>query len=434
MADLKKYVTDAQALETRLSTLSHKIYFQINGGGPSEEYGEVNDIWYSVKQVAQDLVFVNHAIDTAEKDIEAGDVPESVKELLRGRLETNKEKAKKLISKFLRLETKANAVIEKFKNLKPKEEPKKDPEKPKPQPAKKESRPKPPPKINSIVSQRTELIEKLFGQLENKVIDAQRDLLKTVISDFLDGMEQDEAGNIKNTMANKRRFGMFDQVFNRFAKTKGLEVVQGLAEGVGRIVDFNQKYYSAFSTPAILAPIQDHVKETLGAWLGLTDRGKVEANGYLDTLVKDSTIKNQIKNLSLKSVISQAGYQETKKNLQTFIEGNKEQTGALQRYYRNYAYDLYSVADRTNAQIYADKLKFNYAIYEGGLVEKSRIFCIKRNGKVFSREEIADWMPTEAVPPNYNPFTDLGGYGCRHHLNWVPDVVAFAMRPDLKPK
>jgi hypothetical protein len=143
-------------------------------------------------------------------------------------------------------------------------------------------------------------------------------------------------------------------------------------------------------------------------------------------------VKNQIKNMVMKSVVSQAGYFETKKSLQLHIAGNSKQTGALERYYRNFAYDLYSVADRTASKVTADKLKFNYAIYEGGLIETSREFCEKHNGKVYSRAEIADFDITEARPPGYDPFTDLGGFGCRHHLNWIPDVVAFALRPELR--
>jgi hypothetical protein len=287
-------------------------------------------------------------------------------------------------------------------------------------------------KIKDLSTNRGQLIQTLLDKLESKVQAAQRGLLKLVLEDFLDGMEKDEDGNIKNTLANKRRFSMFDTVFNRYIKDKGLEVVKTIAEGVGRVADFNQQYFSVLDRDAFLAPIHDNVRETLGSWLGLNTRGNVAPNGYLDTLLKDSSVKNTIKNIALKGVISQNGYNDLKKTLALHIEGNQEQTGALQRYYRNFAYDTYSITDRTAAKIYADKLKFNFAIYEGGLIETSREFCEEHNGKVYSREEIGKMQPTKAIPPGYDPFTDMGGYGCRHHWNWVPDAVAFSMRPELK--
>lgn len=286
--------------------------------------------------------------------------------------------------------------------------------------------------VKKQAASRTQLINSLIDKLEAKVQESQRALLKLVVNDFLDGMEKDENGDIKNTLANKRRLAMFDNVYSRFGKDNGLEVAKSIADGVGRIVDFNANYFSAFTTAAELAPINANVKQTLSAWLGVSPRGSVEPNGYLDTLIKDASVKNQIKNLVLKSVVSQAGYFETKKALQDQIEGTPDKLGALQRYYRNFAYDTFSVVDRTNGKIFADKLKFNYAIYEGGLIETSRVFCQEHNGKVYSRAEIADFQPKEAIGPGYDPFTDLGGYGCRHHLNWIPDSVAFALRPDLK--
>ncbi len=286
--------------------------------------------------------------------------------------------------------------------------------------------------IQGWAARRGALVDRLLTQLEGQVQAAQSGLFKTVIEDFVDGLEKDGEGNIKNTLSNKRRLTMFDGIFNKYAKGKGLEPVVAIADGVGKILDFNRNYFGVFEKPATLHPIADNVKQTVSAWLGVTERGGVERNGYLDTLIKDPSVKNGIKNIALRAVVSQGGYNETKKILQTHIMGDPTKTGALQRYYRNFTYDLYSVADRTAGRVYADKLKFNYAIYEGGLVKDSREFCKVHNGKVFSREEIAKFDITEARPPGYDPFTDLGGYGCRHHLNWVPDAVAFAMRPELR--
>jgi len=107
--------------------------------------------------------------------------------------------------------------------------------------------------------------------------------------------------------------------------------------------------------------------------------------------------------------------------------------GRLSKYYRNFTYDLYSQVDRTAGKVIADKIGMNkYAIYEGGLIKTSRKFCRERNGKVFTYDEIADFNPPEAKQPDYNPFVDLGGYGCRHHLNWIPYAIAISLRPDLK--
>lgn len=282
------------------------------------------------------------------------------------------------------------------------------------------------------VERRTKLVDYLLEKLEKEVTAAQRGMAEIIADEFLESLERDEKGNIKNTLSNKRRLALLDKAYNRFVNTKGIEIIKTMAEGTSRVLDFNASYYEGFTTAAALKPIAGNVHETLEAWLGITRRGAITPNGYLDTLLRDSTVKNEVRTMTVKAVVSQAGFFEAKKGLREFIEGNKEKAGALQRYYRNFVYDTYSKVDRTAAGVFADKLKLNYAIYEGGLIKTSREFCIKRNGKVFTREEIAKFNPPEAKPPGYDPFTDLGGYGCRHHLNWVPDALAFALRPELR--
>ena len=132
----------------------------------------------------------------------------------------------------------------------------------------------------------------------------------------------------------------------------------------------------------------------------------------------------------MKMVYGQEGWEATRKSLAKLIEGDQNNLGALQKYHRNFTYDLYSQIDRATAKTYADDLGFEFAIYEGGLIETSREFCKDHNGNVYHKSEIADFDPKVAKQPDYNPFTDLGGYGCRHHLNWIPTALALAMRPD----
>jgi hypothetical protein len=102
-------------------------------------------------------------------------------------------------------------------------------------------------KIKALIADRSTMIGKLVGRLEKQVQASQRDLLETVINDFLDGMEVDDAGNIKNTLGNKRRLAMFDQLFTRFAKNSGLELIKEYLMASG---------WSWISIKSITAPLQ----------------------------------------------------------------------------------------------------------------------------------------------------------------------------------
>ena len=114
------------------------------------------------------------------------------------------------------------------------------------------------------------------------------------------------------------------------------------------------------------------------------------------------------------------------------IEGNAEQLGSLAKYYRNFVYDTISATDRIVGMEYANSKGYEFAIYEGGIIKTSRKFCKDRNGKVFHKTEIEKFDPPTAKQANYNPFIDLSGYGCRHHLNWISTKLALRYRPEAK--
>lgn len=285
--------------------------------------------------------------------------------------------------------------------------------------------------IAQSAGDRTRLIDALWEELESKIAGAQRSLLQTFITQWVDKLDADDTGHIKNTLKNKRALDKIQDVFQQFVKVDGLDIVQTIIDGVDKITGFNNKYFKLFTANADLIPIQPQVTTLLESWLGLNGNGWLTGNGYLSKLISDPRVLNELQNLGLRAVVGQQGFQDFKSQLGDFIDGNKSQAGLLQKYSRNFAYDMYSQVDRATAKTYATKLNLGYAIYEGGLIKTSRAFCKEHDGNVYTQEEIDGFDPKEAVPPNYQPEIDLGGYGCRHHLNWVPEAIAFMLRPEL---
>lgn len=286
--------------------------------------------------------------------------------------------------------------------------------------------------ILKAAGDRTVLIDLLLDQLQKKILDVQGRLLTRFITDWVDQLDVDEAtGVIKNTLRNKRLLANVDTVFSDYVKTDGVTIAKTIMDGINQILDFNGKYYKNFATHAELAPLKTQVVDLVQSWLGLKGNGLLEGNGYLQKTISDPRVLGDLKRFALNSVMNQQGYKATLQNVKTFIDGNKATSGLLEKYSRNFVYDTYSQVDRAASGIFADKLGLNYAIYEGGIIKTSRQFCIDHNGNVYTREEIANFDPPEAKQPNYNPFQDLGGFGCRHHLNWISYAIAVQLRPDL---
>lgn len=286
--------------------------------------------------------------------------------------------------------------------------------------------------ILQTAGERTKLIDALLAALDKSVNTVQRALLQRFTTDWVNSLDVDtDTGRIKNTLRNKRLLNSIDTIFTQYIKTDGVIIAKAMVDGVNSILDFNGRYYKAFNTHAELNPIKPQAKSLIESWLGLKGNGWLEGNGYLAKTISDPKVLGELKNFALRAVMGQQGYQSTLAATKEFIMGNKPGAGLLERYYRNFVYDTYSQVDRATAEVYATKLKMDYAIYEGGLIKTSRKFCKEHNGNVYTRDEIANFDPSEAVPPNYNPFTDMGGYGCRHHYNWIPFSVAVLIRPDL---
>ena len=284
--------------------------------------------------------------------------------------------------------------------------------------------------LKDFTKKRSELIASLMSSMDGQVKDNQKKLLEKVLEKFVDKLEKDENGNVKNNDRNRNLLIQFDDIFKEYQKKEARDTVGLLLQSVGSIINFNQKYFSALDGQARTLPIIPKVKDFMKVWLGI--KGDiVEPNGYLDKLVSNDPAKIALKNSAMKIVIGQEGFEDAKKQIKTLIDGNQNTMGALEKHHRNFAFDLYSQIDRATSDVIRNDLGFVFAIYEGGLIETSRIFCEEHDGNIYHISEIKDFNPTEAKPPNYNPITDLGGYGCRHHLNWISTAMAKAMGKDV---
>ena len=281
-------------------------------------------------------------------------------------------------------------------------------------------------KLKEFTKKRTKLISSLMSSMQNQIAENQRKVYERILDKFIDKLEKDEDGNVKNNDHNRRLLNEIDEVFKEYNKKEGRQTIELLLQSVTSIMSFNQGYFQALDGNARTLKIMPKVKDFMKGWLGIKG-DVVEPNGYLDKLVSNDPAKIALKNQAMKIVIGQEGFEDAKKQIKTLIDGNQNTMGALEKHHRNFAFDLYSQIDRATSDVIRNDLGFVFAIYEGHVLPTSREFCIEKKGKIFHISEIKKFNPKEAKPPNYNPITDLGGYGCIDHLNWVSTAMAKAM-------
>ncbi len=155
----------------------------------------------------------------------------------------------------------------------------------------------------------------------------------------------------------------------------------------------------------------------------LDKKPEIIPGSYLDRLLQGSQIQDKVTNVVLENVSAKGSFARLRDDLQTLIVGNEEVNGAMEKYLRTYAYDSFSVVQRSIDKNLADTYAMNCFVYEGNLIKDSREFCIEHLGKIICRDEIEEIEGQDWAGKNPDiPFElSLGGYNCRHTAMWIPD-------------
>lgn len=152
----------------------------------------------------------------------------------------------------------------------------------------------------------------------------------------------------------------------------------------------------------------------------------------VNELILQDGLRSQIKiplNQILEQNISTGGeFNGMLEQVKNFITGNDEVEGRLLRYTKTYVKDILFQYSRSFQESITNDLKLNWYSFSGGLIDRSREFCIERSGKFFHRSEIESWaeLNWKGKTPGTTKssiFILLGGYNCSHSLIPVSEIV-----------
>ena len=313
-----------------------------------------------------------------------------------------------------------------------------------------------PKRLNDLVNRKQEFIDLYRNRLEKTVLKLQSRLLDQIIAEVVSGLDVKD-GIIQDTKYNYRLLADLDKVYSEFTAFSSSVITSQVATATTGIVDFGRRYFAmSFSEiPVRFDKIIEATASKINLRVGLQG-GKIVRGGFLESMIKDNAILTDVKNYIAKSVTGQIDRKDFIQGLTKMVSGDTG-PGKLEKQYQRFTYDLYQQYDRAYNNSLADEFKMNYFLYQGGLIEDSRDFCVAHNNKVWTREEAAtwpDWRPSDGVYPEgyvikqknknevpsylkvdgYDPLVDFGGPRCRHGISWISDELAFRLRPDLKNK
>ena len=294
---------------------------------------------------------------------------------------------------------------------------------------------------SELAIKREKYIREQEAILLKKVSGVEKQLYKSIFDKIIKGLDESN-GKIVSNGKNIDLVTAIDKIFKDLQGDELLKIIKGFSTGLTGVQQLNEAYFKAIEEDKKkLAKITQQSNEATKKRLGITDKGGIVKKGFLDKLVKDKTVIQKIKKETYKAITSGRSLEDYKSKIKTMIQGTDKVNGELVRHFDTFARDAFNQVDRTTQKFYADKLDLDAFIYAGGTINASRCFCINHNGKVYTREESQEWgddlMGTcqpiwdESVDGKYQPLVMLGGYNCRHSLNWISSVEAKRRRKDL---
>jgi hypothetical protein len=290
----------------------------------------------------------------------------------------------------------------------------------------------------NLFEEKKKLIQKITDELERSFGNLSDNISRKIIDDFIDRLDR-KGDQIINNSKNLQLIAVIDKLYTALFTQHGSDIVNTIIKNVAQINKLNVDYFSEFGGEHFQSSAKK-VQQIIRDRLGIGDKVQLKEGGYLDSLLKDTRVKNDIKRISYQEVLKGGGFKNFKEGLRKYIVGDKDKVGAFEQHYRQYAYDIYVQVDRDESLLMANEVDLSHFIYEGTLIDTSRPFCIERAGKVFTIEEAQEWVHDDWIKRNlekgyitsYNPITDMGLFGCRHIPRFISKEVAERLRPDLK--
>lgn len=271
-----------------------------------------------------------------------------------------------------------------------------------------------------------EKLKKRIASLQRKISQIATDYIVSNVS-TKDNIITDSAGNFN--LVNR-----LDKVIKKEIDSEVAKLAEWYIKQILKISTLNRNYFKQFN--ATKQQIERALKKTLKQIGVGYSQGevKIEQGGYLGELIDLSEPVKELKKSVRSLMAAGVAIPILRRGIKQRVIGG-DGLGIVESKFDRDSKDTFNRADRSIGHIVSQDVGIRAAVFQGGLIETSRDFCIKRNNKVYTFDEIRSWSELEFVGKpkgNYNPFTDLGGYNCRHQLDFISDDLAIILRPELK--
>lgn len=270
----------------------------------------------------------------------------------------------------------------------------------------------------------------LANKLEALIIAANENFVKSIIGvegklyddlvTILRFVDLDGDGYIKQNAGNRAILRAAQDQFNKTIEASTYQsAVEKHLSIINNIDLLNQTYFESVSSvfkanKLFIRGLQTSAIETVNQYLlqdGLASQVRLPLNSILN--------QNFNTGGSFSGMLNQ---------LRIFIKGDPELDGRLVSYSRGIIRDALFQYSRAYQQSVTADLKLSWYMYSGGVMDKSRPFCVERTGKFFHQSEVEAWAALDWAGKNNQTtkssiFVLCGGWNCGHSVVPVSEVI-----------
>ena len=250
----------------------------------------------------------------------------------------------------------------------------------------------------------------------------QRNLNAFLLNEFLPSLAIDENTNtIRNTTANLKKVNNSAKL-KKFIRDKVNPVLQKYyLTQFSKIENRTVSYFNEFDPT-------DATKKRL------INRANTVADGFIDDLFSNNQVVKDIQDTFRKAVTAGMSVSELQNTITDQVKGRNDQMGIIENFQYNNGYNEFQKQARGLDEDFSQALNLNYALYAGTEIKTTRKFCLSRIGKVYNRETILSWQDLnwQGKEKNHQILIDLGGYNCRHDLDWMTFELAKRLNPNIE--
>ena len=263
---------------------------------------------------------------------------------------------------------------------------------------------------------------KTFSDDLSKLIEEIQKEVKDTAEESLSLFEED-SDVVKLTVRNAQKLSKTKDRLNTLVLASFVALFALIAKKEWDTWQLNKAYIK--SMVSLDKSVEQKARDRVLLSLGIRDN-KLISGGWLSGIGSPDAVVGLVMREIAQVMAANTSLSTFRKRFKSVFVG----VGLIERYFNGFTFDLFNKIDRAHGVELAEQVGLKHAIYSGTIKNNTRDFCRERVSEVFTKDQIKNWenLNWKGKNKNYNPYIDLGGYNCRHSLDWITEELANTLK------